>query len=312
MDIKLSDITQRRAEMLGEVGQAWVKALPDKVRQALADYGLTFVDSLPGGSASYLAIVTDGSGAERILKVVMPTDLDVTAEIAGLQAAKGRGYVGVFATDAATGIAIMERLGSPIADSGLAIQTQIERVTAALQESWQADTATQGLVCGEGKADWLENHIRHTPAKIGARFNTQMMHLAVDHIDVRRGTWCKQDFVLVHGDAHEYNFLAATGDPAGKYKLVDPDGLRFEAAYDLGILLRNWISAYRHVEPMKALRNRAAWLSEQTGVATQAIVSWGFVEIVSTGIHLVELGYVDEAQDYLQLGEAVATQMAST
>ena len=66
------------------------------------------------------------------------------------------------------------------------------------------------------------------------------------------------------------------------------------------------------MEPMKALRNRAAWLSERTGVATQAIVSWGFVEIVSTGIHLVELGYVDEAQDYLQLGEAVATQMAST
>ena len=63
---------------------------------------------------------------------------------------------------------------------------------------------------------------------------------------------------------------------------------------------------------MKALRNRVAWLREQTGVATQAIVSWGFVEIVSTGIHLVELGYVDEAQDYLQLGEAVATQMAST
>ena len=59
MDIKLSDITQRRAEMLGEVGQAWVKALPDKVRQALFDYGLTFVDSLPGGSASYLAIVKE-------------------------------------------------------------------------------------------------------------------------------------------------------------------------------------------------------------------------------------------------------------
>ena len=72
------------------------------------------------------------SGAERILKAVMPKDLDVTAEIAGLQAAKGRGYVGVVETDAAKGIAIMERLGSPIADSGLAIQTQIARVTAAL------------------------------------------------------------------------------------------------------------------------------------------------------------------------------------
>ena len=33
----------------------------------------------------------------------------------------------------------------------------------------------------------------------------------------------------------KYNTLAATGDRAGKYKLVYPDGLRFEAAYDLGI-----------------------------------------------------------------------------
>ena len=132
MDIKLSDITQRRAEMLGEVGRAWVRALPDNVQQALDDYELSFVDTLPGGSASYLAIVKEVSGAERVLKVVMPTDLDVTAEIAGLQAAKGRGYVGVVESDAAKGIAIMQQLGCPIADSGLAIQTQIERVTAAL------------------------------------------------------------------------------------------------------------------------------------------------------------------------------------
>ena len=52
MDIKLFDITQRRTEMLVGVGQAWVRALPDNVQQALDDYELRPVDSLPGGSAS--------------------------------------------------------------------------------------------------------------------------------------------------------------------------------------------------------------------------------------------------------------------
>ena len=35
------------------------------------------------------------------------------------------------------------------------------------------------------------------------------------------------------------------------------------------------------------------------------MVSWGFVEIVSTGIHLLELGYADEGKDYLDLGQAL-------
>jgi predicted RNA-binding protein with RPS1 domain len=57
---------------------------------------------------------------------------------------------------------------------------------------------------------------------------------------------------------------------------------------------------------------RAIWLSEQTDVAKNAIISWGFVEIVSTGIHLAELGYVEEAKDYLQLGEAVEAHILKT
>ena len=127
-----------------------------------------------------------------------------------------------------------------------------------------------------------------------------LIHTALDHIDLRRSQWRQDAFVLVHGDAHEYNTLAirkAKGQTEqADYKLVDPDGLFFEAAYDLGILLRNWIDAYRIAEPASALTQRAAWLAEQTQVSRQAIISWGFVEIVSTGIHLLELGYADEGQ----------------
>ena len=144
-----------------------------------------------------------------------------------------------------------------------------------------------------------------------------LIHTALDHIDLRRSQWREDAFVLVHGDAHEHNTLAirqAKGqtepqiepqtEPT-RYKLVDPDGLFFEPAYDLGILLRNWIDAYRIAQPAGALTERATWLAQQTQVSPQAMVSWGFVEIVSTGIHLLELGYADEGKDYLDLGQAL-------
>ena len=170
MDIQLSDAAQRRAELLGTPGQVWIQELPHKVKEALNQYGLTFLTAVEGGSESYLAIAQDFSGARRILKVLMPSDADVSAEIAGLRAANGRGYVRILEADASKDIVVMERLGSPIAESGLTIQSQISEVTRALQESRQADTNGQELVPGERKADWLENHLRHTPGKIGMKF----------------------------------------------------------------------------------------------------------------------------------------------
>ena len=309
MDIQLSDATQRRAELLGTPGQVWIQELPHKVKEALNQYDLTFLTAVKGGSESYLALAQDSTGIQRILKVLMPGDADASAEIAGLRAANGRGYVRILEADASKDIVVMERLGSPIAESGLTIQSQISQVTRALQESWQADTDGQELVPGERKADWLENHLRHTPGKIGMNFDPTMIHRALDLIENRRAAWLRQEFVLAHGDPHEYNTLAVSNEQAADYRLVDPDGMVFEAAYDLGILLRNWIGTYRQADPAEELLRRAIWLSEQTAVAKNAIISWGFVEIVSTGIHLAELGYVEEAKDYLQLGEAVATRL---
>ena len=133
----------------------------------------------------------------------------------------------------------MERLGSPIAESGLTTQSQISQVTRALQGSWRADTNGQELVPGERKADWLENHLRHAPGKIGMNFDPKMIHRALDLIENRRAAWLREEFVLAHGDPHEYNTLAVSNEQAAGYRLVDPDGMAFEAAYDLGILLRN-------------------------------------------------------------------------
>ena len=305
MNTAPSDTTLRRAELLGQQGQQWLADLQAVVTQTLEDFGLTFIDTLPGGSESYLALTQGSDGIRCVVKVMMPNDHGMAAELAGLQAAKGRGYAKLIGADPKRGVLVIEELGAAIADSGLPIQQQLQHITRALKLSWQADIDPSALVDGANKADWLYHHIQHTPSKIAGHVEQALIHRALDHIDLRRSQWRQDAFVLVHGDAHEHNTLAEGSTEQANYKLIDPDGLFFEAAYDLGILLRNWIDAYQIAEPATALTQRATWLAEQTQVSRQAIVSWGFVEIVSTGIHLLELGFADEGQRYLDLGQTL-------
>ena len=305
MNTAPSDTTLRRAELLGQQGQQWLADLQAVVTQTLEDFGLTFIDTLPDGSECYLALTEGSDGIRCVVKVMMPNDHGMAAELAGLQAAKGRGYAKLIGADPKRGVLVIEELGAAVADSGLSIQQQLHHITQALKLSWQADIDPSALVDGANKADWLYHHIQHTPSKIAGHVEKALIHRALDHIDLRRSQWRQDAFVLVHGDAHEHNTLAESSTEQANYKLIDPDGLFFEAAYDLGILLRNWIDAYRTAEPAPALTQRAAWLAEQTQVSRQAIISWGFVEIVSTGIHLLELGYADEGQRYLEFGQTL-------
>ena len=74
------------------------------------------------------------------------------------------------------------------------------------------------------------------------------------------------------------------------------------------MLLRNWIDSYRQADPAGVLLRTAKLQSAQTAVEKNAIINWGYEEIGSTGIHLAELGYVEEAKDYPKLVGAIATR----
>jgi streptomycin 6-kinase len=104
--------------------------------------------------------------------------------------------------------------------------------------------------------------------------------------------------VLVHGDVHEWNALAA-GDG---YKLVDPDGLWAEPEYDVGAILREQPADRSASE----VRERAAHLGQSLGLDGVGIWEWACVERLSSGLHLLELGLRDDAKRYL----AGATEMA--
>ena len=103
--------------------------------------------------------------------------------------------------------------------------------------------------------------------------------------------------MLVHGDIHQWNALAADDG----FKLVDPDGLLAEPEYDLGILMRE--------DPIELMvgdpRERSHWLADRTDLDEQAIWEWGVVERVSTGLLGLRIGMDELGREMLAAAEYV-------
>jgi streptomycin 6-kinase len=123
----------------------------------------------------------------------------------------------------------------------------------------------------------------------------------------RRAAFAPHTAVLAHGDAHAGNLLLASaeGEPR-RYKFVDPEGLFIERAYDLAIPMREWGTELLEGNPLALGHRRCALLARLTGVEPEAIWQWGFIERVSTGLHLRELGWEAESREYLAVAEAWA------
>lgn len=66
----------------------------------------------------------------------------------------------------------------------------------------------------------------------------------------------------------------------GGFQLIDPDGLRAEPAYDLGVLMREDPVELRTDDPFASAR----WLGERCRIDPIAIWESGTVKRVSTGL----------------------------
>jgi streptomycin 6-kinase len=103
--------------------------------------------------------------------------------------------------------------------------------------------------------------------------------------------------VLVHGDIHPWNALQAPGG----FKLIDPDGLLAEPAYDLGVVMRTDLAGSTAGDPW----HRARRLAELSGLDPTAIWEWSVVERVSTGLACMSIG-LPAGRDLLAAADRIA------
>ena len=71
------------------------------------------------------------------------------------------------------------------------------------------------------------------------------------------------------------------------------------------MLLRAWHEGIEGRHAHDIARSHARHLTSRTQVPAEAIWQWGYIERVSTGLHLMELGETAKGREFLAVAEAL-------
>lgn len=294
--VVVPNAVRQKAAARGAEGTRWLRDLGDVIEQLERDWDVAVGATLHGGSESYVAAATTGDGADAIIKIAIPGN-DLASEATTLRLANGDGYARLLKHDPARQAMLEERLGASLAELGVPSNLQIEIICATLRRAWQIPPpASASLPSGADKARRLAQFIAATWEGLDRPCPERIVEQALSFAAVRRSAFDPRTAVLVHGDAHSHNTLQDLQDlqhrstAGGRFRFIDPDGLFAEPAYDLAIPMREWSSELLEGDPARLGRQRSGLLGHLTGVDTQAIWEWGFVERVSTGLLCIQVG----------------------
>ena len=301
----MPEAVRQKAAARGAEGRRWLDRLGCLIGGLERDWGITVGHTLGGGSESYVAAVRTDAGADAVVKIEMPPHASFAGEVRTLLAADGRGYARLLNRDEERHALLQERLGPSLRESGLPVRIQIEVLCATLRSAWEVSAPTD-LPSGADKARWLVEFIVATWEKADHPCSRRVVERAIAFARSREAAFDPEAAVLVHGDAHSANALRDTEHASSptRYKLVDPDGLLAEPAYDLAIPMREWSGELLEGDASRLGRERCAHLSRLTGVDPCGIWEWGFVERVSTGLLATRVGAGRLGREMLDVAEA--------
>ena len=298
------DLVRRRAISEGEAGVAWLASLDDTLASLEHDWNVAIGPANPGGSAAFVAEATRPDGEGLIIKVSTPATDAGRNEADVLRTAAGKGYVALIRHDAPRRAMLLEKLGDRLDAHDLPYREQIDIMCATLLQAWMPVPKGTTYPNGADKANSLaEATIRmwYAASQPGAQ---KVLDTTLMYCRDRAAAYRPEAAVLAHGDPHPANILAAPQASTG-FKFIDPDGLAIEPAYDLGVLLRAWHEGIEGPHAHEIARSHARHLTTRTQVPAEAIWQWGYIERVSTGLHLMELGETTKGREFLVVAEAL-------
>ncbi|GIN74201.1 hypothetical protein J14TS2_46760 [Bacillus sp. J14TS2] len=277
-----------RATAAGEAGKEWLAKLDDTILEIEKQWEITVGQSLFGGSTAFVANASDKQGKKYALKLEMPDSvgqIDFSMAIKVLELVNGNGYVKLFTSDHEKKAALLERLGKPLKETSIAIPEQINIICSTLQKTWFVPHSHSTLHNSKEVFSWFARFIEPTWKSLDQPCSEKTIEQAYRFLQSRQANEQPEKHVLIHGDAHNANILQDLS-ASNQFKLIDPDGIFYEKAYDLGVLMREWREEYQHHPVTKGIE-RCEQLSLLTGVDKQAIWEWGFLQCVSTGLLLM-------------------------
>ena len=286
----------------GGAGRRWLDELPRVVAGLAERWSLDIGPSYRGGTAAFVASATDASGRACVLKVAMPLDMDeldtFRRSVLVHQLADGRGCAELYDHDDSVPAMLLERLGPNLADLELPLPQLLEAITTTLRTFWRPIADDCDLPTGTEKASWLARYIETSWTELDEPCGRDVIDRAIDYCSERGAAFDPATAVLVHGDAHGWNTLAAE---AGTFKFVDPEGVRSERAHDLSVPMREYNAPLLGGDTKRLVHERAELLASSCDVDPEAVWQWGFIERVSTGLANVREFEGDDGLVFLEV-----------
>jgi streptomycin 6-kinase len=253
-------------------GVAWLERLPATIADCARRWSLSVAPPVPNLSYNYVAPAIRSDGAEVVLKLGVPST-ELRTEIAALRLYGGRGCAMLLDADADQGHLLLERLrpGTPLAD--LADDEQATAIAAEImRQLWRPVPPDHPFPT---VARWAAG-MQRLRAEFGGGTGPFPVRLVERAERLFADLLSSMDApVLLHGDLHHWNILAAERQP---WLAIDPKGIVGEPAYEVGALLRNRLEVAPDMKRLTA--RRIDQLAEALGFDRARILAWCLAQAV--------------------------------
>jgi streptomycin 6-kinase len=267
-----ADFIRTTKEVHGEAGERWLEQLPGLLAACARRWSLKILPPFAGLSYNYVAPAVRLNGAEVILKAGVP-NRELLAEIAALEWYAGRGAVQLLAADPEKGLLLLERLrpGAMLVEldddkQATAIAAQVMRRLWRPAPPGHHFPTIADWAAGLGRLrDEFDGGAGPFPARLVSMAEGLFTELIAS----------QGEPVLLHGDLHHYNILAAERQP---WLAIDPKGLVGEPEYEVGALLRN--PSPQMSTNGRILARRLDQLAAELGFDRARLAGWSLAQAV--------------------------------
>ncbi|HEY8286597.1 MAG TPA: aminoglycoside phosphotransferase family protein [Chloroflexota bacterium] len=272
MSLLIPAFLQQHIQLFGAEGTRWLAHLPERIAELEQEWDFRVGPAFDhGGAVSWVAPVELGDGSEAVLKIGIP-HAQSRFESQALRCLDGRGAVRLLQASEDGFSLLLERclpgtdLWSLAEEEGNAVASRM------LARMWrEPDPSAPFMSLSDFVANWWDDLPRITAT---ADYDGEAVAEAVAR--GRELASSQPRSVLLHGDFHPGNVLAARREP---WLIIDPKPLVGEPAYDLAQWLYNRarfvIQADDAVAILRQLIDRFA---ADLGLDPARIAGWAFVK----------------------------------
>ncbi len=276
VEIVLPDtFTRQVIENWGTAGARWLAALPALATEVLRDWDLRLERTYPL-SLNWVARALRADGSAVVLKMGVPESVHLAQEATALKFFGGRGAISVLDHDVERGALLLEEAAPGVRARSL-VPGRDEAATAALLGVIRRlhRPAPPGIALPElaARRESFDAHLRRFPGD----------GPVPRHLVARAGRLLDElcasatQRVVLHGDLHHDNVLAAEREP---WLAIDPHGVVGDPGYEIGAMLYNPDPMDVDDTVLKLVPARIEQLADGLGMPTERVVAWGFVQAV--------------------------------